>query len=42
MLEQTMAIREIAKQGKDPLAGRCASACSPTIGPYLLPALVGK
>lgn len=40
VLEQTMAIREIAKQGKDPLAGPLRVGVIYTIGPYLLPALV--
>jgi len=40
VLEQTMAIREIAKQGKDPLAGPLRLGVIYTIGPYLLPALV--
>ncbi|TMS59495.1 LysR family transcriptional regulator [Imbroritus primus] len=40
VLEQTMAIREIAQQGKDPLAGPLRLGIIYTIGPYLLPALV--
>lgn len=40
VLEQTMAIREIAKQGMDPLAGPLRLGVIYTIGPYLLPALV--
>lgn len=40
VLEQTMAIREIAKQGKDPLAGPLRLGIIYTIGPYLLPSLV--
>ena len=39
VLEQTMAIREIAKQA-DPLAGPLRVGVIYTIGPYLLPALV--
>ncbi|WP_454764918.1 LysR substrate-binding domain-containing protein [Cupriavidus campinensis] len=42
VLEQTMAIREIAKQGKDPLAGPLRVGVIYTIGPYLLPMLVKR
>lgn len=35
-----MAIREIAKQGMDPLAGPLRLGVIYTIGSYLLPALV--
>lgn len=40
VLEQTLAIKEIAKQGKDPLLGPLRLGIIYTIGPYLLPALV--
>lgn len=40
VLEQTLAIKEIAKQGKDPLAGPLRLGVIYTIGPYLLPLLV--
>lgn len=40
VLEQTAAIREIAKQNKDPLAGPFRLGVIYTIGPYLLPQLV--
>jgi LysR family hydrogen peroxide-inducible transcriptional activator len=40
VLEQTLAIKEIAKQGKDPLVGPLRLGVIYTIGPYLLPALV--
>ena len=40
VLEQAAAIREIAKRGKDPLAGALKLGVIYTIGPYLLPALV--
>ncbi len=40
VLEQTAAIREIAKQNKDPLAGPLRLGVIYTIGPYLLPPLV--
>ncbi|MGI4814696.1 MAG: LysR substrate-binding domain-containing protein [Janthinobacterium lividum] len=42
VLEQTSAIKEIAKQGKDPLAGPLRLGVIYTIGPYLLPGLVKK
>ncbi|MBI1890952.1 MAG: hydrogen peroxide-inducible genes activator [Burkholderiales bacterium] len=40
VLEQTAAIKEIAKQNKDPLAGPFRLGVIYTIGPYLLPQLV--
>ncbi len=40
VLEQTLAIKEIAKQGKDPLVGPLRLGIIYTIGPYLLPTLV--
>ena len=40
VLEQTAAIKEIAKQNKDPLAGPLRLGVIYTIGPYLLPPLV--
>jgi LysR family hydrogen peroxide-inducible transcriptional activator len=40
VLEQAGAIREIAKRGKDPLAGPLKLGVIYTIGPYLLPDLV--
>ncbi|WP_153101295.1 hydrogen peroxide-inducible genes activator [Paraburkholderia hayleyella] len=40
VLEQTLAIKEIAKQGKDPLMGPLRLGVIYTIGPYLLPTLV--
>ncbi|MEN9775550.1 MAG: hypothetical protein RL322_2620, partial [Pseudomonadota bacterium] len=40
VLEQAGTIREIAKQGKDPLAGPLKVGVIYTIGPYLLPGLV--
>lgn len=40
VLEQTFAIKEIAKQGKDPLTGPFRLGVIYTIGPYLLPTLV--
>ena len=40
VLEQAAAIKEIAKRGKDPLAGPLALGIIYTIGPYLLPDLV--
>ena len=39
-LEQAAAIKEIAKRGKDPLAGPLRLGIIYTIGPYLLPELV--
>jgi LysR family hydrogen peroxide-inducible transcriptional activator len=40
VLEQSAAIKEIAKRGKDPLAGPLKLGVIYTIGPYLLPHLV--
>ena len=40
VLEQAAAIKEIAKRGKDPLAGPLRLRVIYTIGPYLLPDLV--
>ena len=40
VLEQAAAIKEIAKRGKDPLAGPLKLGVIYTIGPYLLPNLV--
>ena len=40
VIEQAGAIKEIAKRGKDPLAGALKLGIIYTIGPYLLPALV--
>jgi LysR family transcriptional regulator, hydrogen peroxide-inducible genes activator len=40
VLEQTAAIKEIANQNKDPLAGPLRLGIIYTIGPYLLPSLV--
>lgn len=40
VLEQTNTIREIARQGKDPLSGPLRAGVIYTIGPYLLPNLV--
>jgi LysR family hydrogen peroxide-inducible transcriptional activator len=40
VLEQAAAIKEIAKRGKDPLAGPLRLGVIYTIGPYLLPDLV--
>ena len=40
VLEQAAAIKEIAKRGKDPLAGALKLGIIYTIGPYLLPDLV--
>jgi LysR family transcriptional regulator, hydrogen peroxide-inducible genes activator len=40
VIEQAAAIKEIAKRGKDPLAGPLRLGIIYTIGPYLLPALV--
>ncbi|MBD8049827.1 LysR substrate-binding domain-containing protein [Limnohabitans radicicola] len=40
VLEQAAEIREIAKRGKDPLAGMMRLGVIYTIGPYLLPDLV--
>jgi LysR family hydrogen peroxide-inducible transcriptional activator len=40
VIEQAQGIREIAKRGKDPLAGPLRMGIIYTIGPYLLPELV--
>ncbi|HSI48245.1 MAG TPA: LysR substrate-binding domain-containing protein [Ideonella sp.] len=40
VIEQAQGIREIAKRGKDPLAGPLRLGIIYTIGPYLLPELV--
>ena len=40
VIEQAAAIKEIAKRGKDPLAGSLRLGIIYTIGPYLLPQLV--
>jgi LysR family hydrogen peroxide-inducible transcriptional activator len=40
VLEQAQSIKEIAKRGKDPLAGHLRLGVIYTIGPYLLPDLV--
>ena len=40
VLEEAHAIREIAQQGRDPLAGPLRVGVIYTIGPYLLPALI--
>jgi LysR family transcriptional regulator, hydrogen peroxide-inducible genes activator len=40
VIEQAQGIREIAKRGKDPLAGPLRLGIIYTIGPYLLPPLV--
>lgn len=40
VIEQASAIKEIAKRGKDPLAGALRLGIIYTIGPYLLPELV--
>ncbi|MFZ2989261.1 LysR family transcriptional regulator, partial [Ideonella sp.] len=40
VIEQAQGIREIAKRGKDPLAGPLRLGIIYTIGPYLLPSLV--
>jgi LysR family hydrogen peroxide-inducible transcriptional activator len=42
VLEESSTIKEIAKQGKDPLAGPLRLGVIHTIGPYLLPALVPR
>ncbi len=42
VLEEASAIKEIAKQGRDPLAGPLRLGVIHTISPYLLPALVPK
>jgi LysR family hydrogen peroxide-inducible transcriptional activator len=40
VLDQTSTIREMAKQGKDPLAGSLRLGIIYTIGPYLLPRIL--
>ncbi|MEO6697375.1 MAG: hydrogen peroxide-inducible genes activator [Gammaproteobacteria bacterium] len=40
VLEQTAAIKELAQQGKDPLAGPLRLGVIYTVGPYLLPHLI--
>lgn len=42
VLEQAAAIKEIARRGKDPLAGPLTLGVIYTIGPYLLPDLVRR
>jgi len=42
VLEQTNTIREIARQGRDPLAGPLRLGVIYTIGPYLLPRLMQR
>jgi len=42
VLEEASAIKEIAKQGRDPLTGPLRLGVIHTIGPYLLPALVPR
>jgi len=42
VLEQAAAVKEIAKRGRDPLAGPLRLGIIYTIGPYLLPALVRR
>jgi LysR family hydrogen peroxide-inducible transcriptional activator len=42
VIEQAQGIREIAKRGKDPLAGPLRLGLIYTIGPYLLPGWYGK
>ncbi len=42
VLEQSSAIREIAKRGKDPLAGPLRVGVIYTVAPYLLPPLVRR
>lgn len=42
VLEQAAAIKEIAKRGKDPLAGALTLGVIYTIGPYLLPRLIPR
>jgi LysR family hydrogen peroxide-inducible transcriptional activator len=42
VLEQTAAIKELAKQNKDPLAGPLRLGVIYTVGPYLLPPLVRR
>src|SRR5262245_47779290 len=40
VLQEAAAVKELAKQGKDPLSGPLRVGVIFTIGPYLLPALV--
>lgn len=40
VLDQTLTIKELAKQGRDPLAGPLRLGVIYTIGPYLLPQLI--
>src|SRR6266446_3552613 len=40
VLEQSAAVREIARQGKDPLDGPLQLGIIYTLGPYLLPAFM--
>jgi len=42
VMEEASSLKEIAKRGKDPLAGPLKLGVIYTIGPYLLPALVKK
>ena len=42
VMEEASAIKEIARRGKDPLAGPLRLGVIYTIGPYLLPALVKR
>lgn len=42
VLEQAAAIKEIAKRGKDPLAGALTLGVIYTVGPYILPELVRR
>ena len=42
VIEQASAIKEIAKRGKDPLAGPLTLGVIYTIGPYLLPHLIPR
>jgi len=42
VLEQAQGVREIAAQGRDPLAGPLRVGVIHTIGPYLLPALIRR
>ena len=41
VLDETATLREIAEQGRDPLAGALRVGVIYTIGPYLLPHIVG-
>ena len=42
VLEQTNMLREIARQGTDPLSGPLRVGLIYTIGPYLLPRVIGR